>query len=130
MWIYRSPVFTARLRWARSVSPMDGIRILSAKHGLVELEQMLRPYDVEFAGTETIEVERGLLEVLLLAPARGVYASVLRNSGVTVHCPFKGGTVPFGVQMQILKWRSGQPWPWRDLNERETKYVNPGPGVR
>jgi hypothetical protein len=43
--LYTSPLFKLSLRYARS-SESDAIFVLSAKHGLVDLEQELEPYDL------------------------------------------------------------------------------------
>jgi len=43
--LYTSPLFKLSLRYARSLEP-DAIFVLSAKHGLVDLEQELEPYDL------------------------------------------------------------------------------------
>lgn len=42
---YISPLFKANLRYANSLQP-DKIFILSAKYGLVEINQILEPYDL------------------------------------------------------------------------------------
>jgi hypothetical protein len=42
--LYVSPLFRLNLRYAQSLTP-DGIFILSAKYGLVELDDDLDPYD-------------------------------------------------------------------------------------
>ena len=42
--LYISPLFKYNLKYARSLSP-DKIFILSAKYGLIELEEEIEPYD-------------------------------------------------------------------------------------
>lgn len=42
--LYTSPLFTCALAYAESLHP-DAIHILSAKHGLVELDEVISPYD-------------------------------------------------------------------------------------
>lgn len=44
--LYTGPMFTLGLRAARACVSDDQIRILSARHGFVELTQALEPYDV------------------------------------------------------------------------------------
>lgn len=44
--LYTGPLFTAALKYARSISNDAGIRVLSAKYGLVNLDAILTPYDV------------------------------------------------------------------------------------
>jgi cytoplasmic iron level regulating protein YaaA (DUF328/UPF0246 family) len=49
--LYVSPLFRSCLRYAQTLKP-DGIFILSAKYGLVTLEQLLEPYN------ETLNTKR------------------------------------------------------------------------
>jgi hypothetical protein len=42
--LYVSPLFKGALAYAESLHP-DAIYVLSAKHGLVELDQIVRPYN-------------------------------------------------------------------------------------
>lgn len=42
--LYISPLFKLNLKYARSLNP-DNIFILSAKYGLVDLEEKIEPYD-------------------------------------------------------------------------------------
>lgn len=52
---YISPLFRANLAYARSLSPEE-IFILSAKYGLVDLEQTLVPYDVTLNKMSEVQV--------------------------------------------------------------------------
>lgn len=54
--LYTGPYFRSCLAWARSVVPDGQIRILSARHGLVELTRELAPYDVRWFGPGCIEL--------------------------------------------------------------------------
>lgn len=47
--LYSSPLFELSLRYARQVGP-DAIFILSAKHGLLALEDEIEPYNVTLTG--------------------------------------------------------------------------------
>ncbi len=47
--LYKSPLFKTRLEYAESLNP-DRILILSAKHGLLELDQVIEPYDISMKG--------------------------------------------------------------------------------
>lgn len=44
--LYIGPLFTATLAYARSQTSDENIRILSAYHGFLPLEQVIEPYDV------------------------------------------------------------------------------------
>lgn len=61
--LYVSSLFKLSLRYARSLSP-NAIFVLSAKHGLVGLEQELEPYDVTLNAMSAKEVERWAGRVL------------------------------------------------------------------
>lgn len=52
--LYIGSLFTSSLRWARSVAADTDIRILSAKHGLVRLDQPLAFYDVRLGDPDAI----------------------------------------------------------------------------
>lgn len=43
--LYVSDLFKKSLRFARSIAPDSHIRVLSAKHGLLRLDQTIEPYD-------------------------------------------------------------------------------------
>lgn len=52
--LYTGSLFRSSLAWARSVAPDDRIRILSAKHGLVRLNQVLMPYDIRLGQADAM----------------------------------------------------------------------------
>lgn len=54
--LYTGPYFTACLRYARTLEPDENIRILSALHGLVRLDQVLHPYNLRFGQPGTVTV--------------------------------------------------------------------------
>jgi Family of unknown function (DUF6884) len=54
--LYQSPLFRKEWRYAESLHP-DGIFILSAKHGLVDANQVIAPYD-ETLNTKTVAEAR------------------------------------------------------------------------
>jgi len=82
--LYRGSYFRVCLRYARHLQPDNRIRILSALHGLVYLDQVLAPYNVMFGGPGTIRVaqireqaaQQGLLDANPVIILGGVeYAS-------------------------------------------------------
>lgn len=61
--LYTSPLFKYNLNYARSLRP-DVIYILSAKYGLVELEQLIEPYNVTLKDMGAREVQEWSSRVL------------------------------------------------------------------
>jgi uncharacterized protein DUF6884 len=55
--LYVSSLFKKNLQYARSLKP-DRILILSAKHGLLELDQEVEPYDVTLNEMSTANIRR------------------------------------------------------------------------
>jgi hypothetical protein len=55
--LYVGPYFRAALRWAQT-SGADRILILSAKHGLLELDTEVESYDLKFGDPGAITVEQ------------------------------------------------------------------------
>ena len=55
--LYLGPLFKLSLRYARSLDP-DAVYVLSAKHGLVGLEEELEPYDLTLNGMRSGNVKR------------------------------------------------------------------------
>ena len=55
-YLYISPLFKKSLAFARSLSP-DKIFILSAKYGLVNLEQELKPYEQTLSTMSVYEIK-------------------------------------------------------------------------
>lgn len=54
--LYISPLFKLNLQYAYSINP-DTIYILSAKHGLLQLETEIEPYNLTLNEMKTSEVE-------------------------------------------------------------------------
>lgn len=61
--LYISPLFKKSLHYARSLKP-DHIFILSAKYGLVPLDQVIEPYDVTLNEMPAVEIRRWSRRVL------------------------------------------------------------------
>jgi len=54
--LYVSPLFIGNLRYARSLKP-DGIFILSAKYGLLELDSEIEPYNTTLKNMSSAQVK-------------------------------------------------------------------------
>lgn len=61
--LYTSTLFTLNLQFAFSLNP-DGIYILSAKHGLLELETEIEPYNLTLNNMSNDEIKKWALKVL------------------------------------------------------------------
>src|SRR5438874_6587104 len=61
--LYISPLFRMSLAYARSLKP-DAIFILSAKYGIVALDQEIEPYDVTLNNMSTTENRRWASSVI------------------------------------------------------------------
>jgi hypothetical protein len=61
--LYTSPPFKKSLHYARSLKP-DHIFILSAKYGLLRLDQVIEPYDVTLNDMPAAEIRRWSWHVL------------------------------------------------------------------
>ena len=110
--LYESPLFVHSLRYARTLNP-DKIFILSAKHGLLDLEREIEPYDVtlsKMSASQVREWARGVLEQLrkcadlrrdrfvILAGNR--YRKYLLPHLASCEVPLKG--LGIGKQLQYL----------------------------
>ena len=61
--LYTSPLFRLNLRYAESLKP-DGIYVLSAKHGLLDLEQEVEPYEQTLNAMKSQEIRLWAAKVL------------------------------------------------------------------
>ncbi len=68
--MYVGTYFKACLRWALSATTPDRVLILSAKYGLLPLQQQIEPYDVTFGRDSSVTVD----EVRRQATAMGLRA--------------------------------------------------------
>lgn len=111
--LYVSPLFKYNLRYAHTLNP-DKIFILSAKYGLVDLEQELDPYNQTLNTMKSIQIkswaERVLGdlrkevnlnndEIIFLAGSR--YRKYLMPHIKNYKIPLKG--LGIGKQLQFLK---------------------------
>lgn len=108
--LYTGSMFQDQLTTALTMVSASQVRILSAKHGLLELDQIVAPYDVKIGDKETIhtdtladqlaklgnEIElEGLLPKAYAAALRQAFQGTLKNHF--------DGTAGIGYQKQTLK---------------------------
>ena len=111
--LYTGDLFQKSLAYARRRNA-DAIYILSAKHGLVELEREIAPYEKTLNGMPSTEIERWAEGVLAELRSRtnltsdrfiilaGIaYCSRLLPHLTNVELPLKG--LGFGEQLRFLK---------------------------
>lgn len=94
--LYTGTYFRECLATARAIADPESIRILSAKHGLVRLDDVLEPYDVTLGDpfdripTRAVTaqaIDQGLAGRRVLALCSARYADVLRAAGFKVDAP-------------------------------------------
>lgn len=117
--LYISPLFVGNLRYARNLKP-DGIFILSAKYGLLELDREIEPYDTtlkDMSSTQAkvwadkvIEQLRQQADLqsdhfIFLAGER--YRKYLAPHFKSYEVPLQG--MPIGKQLQYLATQTHEP---------------------
>ncbi len=115
--LYTSTLFKLSLQYARKLSP-DRILILSAKYGLVDLDEEIEPYDMTlnkmragerkaWAGKVIEQLKRDFDlqhdHFIILAGER--YRQYLLPHLASYEIPLKG--LPIGKQLQFLKRQGG-----------------------
>lgn len=111
--LYTGDLFQKSLAYAR-LRNADAIYILSAKYGLVELDQMIEPYEKTLNRMPAAEVKRWAEEVLIELRSRtdftsdrfiflagDKYRSLLISHLAHFEVPLQG--LGFGKQLQFLK---------------------------
>lgn len=68
--IYVSQLFRSSLTYARSLQP-DAIYVLSAKHGLLELDRVIEPYEQTLNGKSKAELQAWAASVKAALEAEG-----------------------------------------------------------
>lgn len=111
--LYTSPLFRGSLRYAESLNP-DAIYILSAKHGLLDTDTVVSPYDETLRAmptdkrrtwtervlaelTEVSDLKKDMFTLLAGVRYREFLIDALPNHSV----PMKG--LGIGKQLQFLK---------------------------
>ncbi|HEY0435262.1 MAG TPA: hypothetical protein VGC92_01385 [Phenylobacterium sp.] len=106
--LYTGPYFRQALAWARTLG--GRFLILSAKHGLVEPEERIEPYDLRMGQPGSVTAglvhaqahARGLLdEPCVLAAGGRAYLKVVRDVWPLAETPFEG--LGLGKQLQAMR---------------------------
>jgi hypothetical protein len=110
--LYTSPLFKKSLAYAQSLNP-DAIYILSAKYGLVELDQEIEPYDLTLNHMSADQIKTWAARVLaqlsekadlrqdhFIFLAGQKYRQYLLPKIKSYEIPLKG--LPIGKQLQFL----------------------------
>jgi hypothetical protein len=114
--LYISTLFKSNLAYAKSLKP-DAIYILSAKHGLLELDQVIAPYEMTLNKISESEKKTWAKQVLADLSCKadlqkdqfiflaGInYRKYLVSTLKNVDVPLEG--LSFGQQLQELKRRT------------------------
>jgi hypothetical protein len=107
--LYIGPYFKSNLRWARNYVKDSDILILSAKHGLLDLDRVILPYDLKMGETGDVSVEslklqaeqRGIVDYEVFALGGKTYTDKLEKIFNNISLPMKG--LSLGYAMQRVK---------------------------
>jgi hypothetical protein len=96
--MYTGSYFKACLKYAESQSN-DGIFILSAKYGLVELEEIIQPYDLVIGDDGSVNTdyiksqatEKGILYENIIVLGGKKYVKFIQKIWPNATCPLSGG---------------------------------------
>ncbi|MEO8426625.1 MAG: DUF6884 domain-containing protein [Verrucomicrobiota bacterium] len=117
--LYISPLFAGNLRYARSLKP-DGIFILSAKHGLLGLDEEIEPYNttlkdmppaqIKAWANKVVEQLKGQADLqsdhfIFLAGEK--YRKHLAPHLASYEVPLRG--MPIGKQLKYLATQAHEP---------------------
>jgi cytoplasmic iron level regulating protein YaaA (DUF328/UPF0246 family) len=115
LFMYTSPLFRYNLHYATTLKP-DRIFILSAKYGLLELQQVIEPYEMSLNTMKENEKKAWAVQVLKVLQTKtdfqqdhfiflagSNYRKYLLPYLKHVEVPFEG--LSFGKQLQALKRR-------------------------
>ena len=113
--LYQGPYYKSCLRWALSIEKMDNIRILSAKYGLLRLDEVIHPYELRMGRPGSISLDKireqaqasGLLSEEVIGLGGRDYTRIIKEIWPFAHLPLegKGG---LGKQMRWLKRHLGK----------------------
>ncbi len=115
--LYQGSYFTAILTYAKTLSPDDRIVILSGKHGLLRLTDVIEPYEQRIDQPGAVTVKRVELQarVMGLTIARPVialtgsaYSKIVTRVWPHAHFPLRTVRGGMGKQLQWLKKQVGQ----------------------
>ena len=111
--LYEGSYFKSNLKWALSVAPEDSIFILSAKHGLLSLNQAIEPYNVRMGDGASIAPEiiaeqaalKRITKHRLYAVGGQEYLSALARAGLQFCAPAAG--LSLGYALSAMKRNLG-----------------------
>jgi len=111
--LYVGPYFKAALAYALTLTPPENIFILSAKYGLVGLDDRLKPYDLRMGQPGSVKIKTiirqaerlGVAGRYVVALGGRSYVSVIRKIWFSVWAPLegKGG---LGDQISLMRSRA------------------------
>lgn len=111
--LYTGSMYRDQLATALTMTSPENIRILSAKHGLIQLDQIIAPYDLKMGqkGSVTSETLAGQLDTMrptkesytIDALLPKAYAAALENATGDWIVNHFAGTAGIGYQKQVLK---------------------------
>lgn len=121
--MYTGSLFKMGLRWALSVTSENSVFILSAKYGLLRLDDQIDPYNLFMGDPHSVTATAvkkqalglGILDARIYALGGEEYRNVLRE--VFNEIMFPVPKVGMGYMMQILKRNMGKVPKWESQNE-------------
>jgi hypothetical protein len=121
--MYTGSYFQACLKYAE-MKKNDGVYVLSAKYGIVDLEQVIEPYDIAIDDFDAIEIEqvkeqvieKGLLNENVIVLGGKRYVKFAQKIWKHAYSPLKGGLLKqiawlnqevdkIKMQRQMEMWR-------------------------
>jgi hypothetical protein len=113
--MYTGQHFRACLATARAIVPLLSVRILSARYGLLRLDDWIEPYDLTIGQPGAVDAEtvakqlarHGMAGKRVTALCGEAYADLLRQAGAEIETPLAG--LGIGQQRHMLaEMRNGQ----------------------
>ena len=117
--LYIGSYFKANLRYALSVAQTPDVLILSAKHGLIHLDEKVEPYDLKMGQPGCVDADFVRQQAEMMAVTKKqiyalggkLYLDTLRDAGLKFMPLVEG--LPMGIQMQALKRNHGRLPKWK-----------------
>lgn len=108
-YLYVGSLFKSCLRYALTIADEADVYILSAKHGIIDLQTQIDPYNIRFGKPGAIGLEKvretamnhGLLSRPCIAVLSGTYLKMTRQIFHVIEAPIAG--LQIGYAMQALK---------------------------
>lgn len=111
--LYVGSYFSSALKWARSVTTDPNILIISAKYGLLKLNDFISPYNLKMGDPGSVTVEAlkkqtyffNLHDSFVFCLAAKPYAKKLDKTGLVFCCPL--AKIRMGYSKRLLKQKRG-----------------------